>query len=66
MLSLVPLSGPLMVVAGVGAVGAVAFRIARAATHDLPVDEYRIFFCENKPCAVRFAEELTAAAREIS
>ena len=59
-----PLGIPLMV-GGITlfAAGGVA-RIVKAAKHDLPLDEYRIFFCKYGRCKTNFAREITKTARE--
>ena len=64
-LSLIPFSTTLMVVGGVGVAGITAFRrLKKAAGHDFPVVECRVFFCEDRPCKTRFARDLTRVARE--
>ena len=41
-------------------------RISKAARHDLPLDEYHIFFCKNPQCKKQFARDITKVARENS
>ena len=65
-LSLGPLGTPLVVAGGAVFVGSAVYRIAKASRRDLPLDEYRIFFCKDKRCKTRFAGNLTMAARGIA
>ena len=62
-LSLGPLGTPLMVAGGLVFAGSAFHRIAKAARRDLPLDEYRIFFCSSKKCKTMFAGDVTMAAR---
>ena len=61
-LSLGPFGGPLMVAGGVVLAGSATYRIAKAARRDLPLDEYRVFFCKNSRCRNGFAQDITKAA----
>ena len=65
-LSLGPLGTPLMVAGGVLVGGSAIYRIAKAARRDLPLDEYRVFFCKNKRCKTKFAGDITMAVHEIA
>ena len=65
-MSLGPLGTPLAI-AGVGLmVGAGVHRLAKAARHDLPLDEYNLFFCKHGLCKTKFARDITNAARAMS
>ena len=61
-LSLGPFGTPLMIGGGVLLAGSAAYRIAKAAKRDLPLDEYRLFFCKNLRCKNSFARDVTNAA----
>ena len=65
-LSLGPIGTPLMVAGGVVFGGSAIYRIAKAARRDLPLDEYRIFFCKGKRCRTKFARDITMVAHEIA
>ena len=62
--SLGPFGVPLMVggIALFAASGVV--RIVKAAKHDLPLDEYRLFFCRYGGCKTSFARDITEATHE--
>lgn len=61
-LSLGALGPPVMIAGGVLFAGATIRRIHKAAKHDLPLDEFRIFLCKGGPCRNTFAREITALA----
>ena len=63
-LSLGPFGTPLIITGGVVVTGSAIYRITKAAKRDMPLDEYRIFFCRNVRCESGFAWEVTMAARE--
>ena len=64
-LSLGPAATP-VAVAGVGLmIGTTAYRLIKAAKHDLPLDEYYLFFCKNSRCKTRFAKSVTDSARGV-
>ncbi|MCY4528358.1 MAG: hypothetical protein OXD46_04920 [Chloroflexi bacterium] len=65
-LSLGPMGTPLMVAGGVVFGSSAIYRIAKAARRDLPLDEYRIFFCKAKRCRTKFARDITMAGHEIA
>ena len=48
---------------GVGIVGVTAYHIVKASRHDLPLDEYYVYFCKDGPCKTKFAQAVTNAAR---
>ena len=57
-----PAGVPLAAAGAVLVVGATTYRIFKAANRDLPLDEYRLFFCRDSDCKSRFAQDLTNAA----
>ena len=60
--SLGPAGVPLAV-AGVGVmIGAGAYRIYKAAKRDLPLVEYRVYFCKRTSCRKKYAKQVTDAA----
>ena len=61
-LSLGPFGTPLMIGGVALFAGSAIYRIAKAAKQDLPLDEYRIFFCKNFRCKTSFARDITKAA----
>ena len=65
-LSLGPLGTPLMIGGGALLAGSAIYRIAKAAKRDLPLDEYRVFFCDNSQCRIKFAGGFTKAALETT
>ena len=59
--SLGPFGTPLAI-AGVGLMTfGVVYRVVKAPTRDLPLDEYHLFFCKDTDCKTRFAQEVTDA-----
>ena len=60
-LSLGALGPPIMIAGGVIFAGAAIRRIHKAAKHDLPLDELRVFLCKEGPCKDIFAREIVAA-----
>ena len=53
-------------IAAVGALwwtGGAIHRIHHAAKHDLPLDQFRVFFCKDKDCRIEYAETLVDASR---
>ena len=44
-------------------VGATAYHFVKASRHDLPLDEYYVYFCKDGPCKTKFAQAVTNAAR---
>ena len=42
--------------------GTSIYRIAKAAQHDLPLDELYIHFCKKRNCKTEFAQALTDSA----
>ena len=69
LVGLSPTMGPAgvpLAIAGVGLmIGTATHRLLKAAKHDLPLDEYLIFFCKNSRCKTRFARDVTNAARQV-
>ena len=63
-LSLGPFGTPLIIGGGAWLTGSAIYRIAKAAKRDLPLDEYRRFFCKNLQCKTSFARDVTKAALE--
>ena len=61
-LSLGALGPPVMIAGGVLFAGATIRRIHKAAKHDLPLDEFRIFLCKEGLCRDAFAREIVAGA----
>ena len=59
-----PFGTPLAIVGGTLFAGNIIYRITKAARHDLPLDEYRIYFCKNNLCKNRFALNITRKAQE--
>ncbi len=66
-LSLGPLAVPFAVGGGVLLVGTTVYRVARAASRDLPLTEFRVFFCKNRECQTGFAQTVatTQAGRLV-
>ncbi len=64
-LSLGPFGTPVMIAGGIVLAGSAFYRINKAAKRDLPLDEYRVFFCKNSQCNTRFARELTDSALAV-
>ena len=60
-LSLGAFGPPVMIAGGVIFAGAAVRRIHKAAKHDLPLDELRVFLCKEGPCKDVFAREIVAA-----
>ena len=58
-LSLGPLAVPVAVGGGVLLVGTTVYRVARAASRDLPLTEFRVFFCKNRECQTGFAQTMS-------
>ena len=61
-LSLGPLGVPVTIAGGVVLAGTSIYRIAKAAQHDLPLDELYIHFCKKRNCKTEFAQALTDSA----
>ena len=56
-------AGTPLAIAGVGLmVVSSGHRLIKAARRDLPLDEYRLFFCKDADCKTRFAQDVTNAA----
>ena len=66
-LSLRPFGIPVAVGGGVLLVGTTVYRVARAASRDLPLTEFRVFFCKNRECQTGFAQtvSITQAGRLV-
>lgn len=66
-LSLGPLAVPVAIGGGMLLAGTTAYRVARAASRDLPLAEFRVFFCKNRECPTGFAHTVstTQAARLV-
>ena len=66
LLGMSPTLGPFgapLAVAGLGLmVGTTVHRVFKAAKHDLPLDEYHLFFCKDTDCKTRLARDVTNAA----
>ena len=66
MVGISPTLGPAgipLAVAGVGLMFATAaYRIFKASKHDLPLDEYLLFFCKDRDCKIRYARDVANAA----
>ena len=43
-------------------VGTAAYRVYKAAKRDLPLDEYRVYFCKKSNCRKKYARQMTRAA----
>ena len=63
-LSVGPFGTPLAIVGGTLLAGNIIYRITKAARRDIPLDEYRIYFCKNNLCKNSFASNITRKARE--
>lgn len=61
-LSLGPLGAPIAVAGGVVFVAGAVYRIKKAAERDLPLDEYRVFFCKDTTCQQVYALSVVGAA----
>lgn len=61
-LSLGPLGVPVTITSGVMLAGTSIYRVAKAAQHDLPLDELYIHFCKERNCKTEFAQALTNSA----
>ena len=56
-------AAPALAAAGVGLmVGTAAYRIFKAAKRDLPLDEFRVYFCRKTRCRKKYAQQVTRAA----
>ena len=56
-------AGPVLAGAGIVLMGGtVAYRLIKAAKWDLPLDEYRLFFCKDTDCKTKFAWDVTSGA----
>ena len=56
-------AGPPLAVAGVGLmVGTTAYRLYKAAKRELPLDDYRVYFCKKTNCRKKYAQQVTNAA----
>ena len=42
--------------------GGAIYRIYKAAKHDLPLDEYHVYFCKKSNCRKKYARQATRAA----
>lgn len=60
-LSLGPLGTPVMIAGGLVFAGTAIRRVHKAAKHDLPLDEIRIFICEEESCRRAFARKMETA-----
>ncbi len=58
-LSMGPFGIPVAVGGGVLLVGTTVYRVARAASRDLPLTEFRVFFCKNRECPTGFAQTVS-------
>ena len=57
-------AGVPLAVAGVGLmVATAANRVFKAAKHDMPLNEYHLFFCRERACRTKYAQHVTNAAR---
>ena len=65
-ISLGPLGTPLQIAGVALLTGTAAYRIHKAWERDLPLDEYRIFFCKDTDCKDQFAENLSRFPEESS
>ncbi len=65
-LSLVPLGTPLMVAGGGMLVSSAIHRIYKAAKRDLPLDQFRAFFCKDRDCRLQYAQAMVAATPTVS
>ena len=64
-LSLGPAGIPLTV-AGVSLmVGTATARLYKAAKRDLPLDEYRVYFCKGTDCSMKYAQRVTDSASGV-
>ncbi len=61
--SLGPYGTPLMIAGGGLMAGSAIHRIYKAAKRDLPLDEYRVYFCKNANCRKKYARQVTKAVR---
>lgn len=61
-LSLSPSSAPIAVAGGAVFVAGAVYRIKKAAERDLPLDEYRVFFCKDTTCQQVYALSVVGAA----
>ncbi len=59
-----PFGVPLQIAGVTLIAGTAAYRIHKAWQHDLPLDEYRIFFCKDTDCKDQFAENLSRIPEE--
>ena len=56
-------AAPAVAAAGVTVVvGTAAYRLYKAAKRDLPLDEYRVYFCKETNCRKKYARQVTRAA----
>ena len=44
-------------------VATAANRVFKAAKHDMPLNEYHLFFCRERACRTKYAQHVTNAAR---
>ena len=58
-ISLGPLAMPVAILGGTVWVGNSIYRVAKAAKLDIPLDEYRVFFCSERACRSEFAHTVT-------
>ena len=54
-ISLGPLAMPVAILGGTVWAGNSIYRVAKAAKLDIPLDEYRVFFCSERACRSEFA-----------
>ena len=60
-LSLGALGTPVMIAGGLVFAGTAIRRVHKAAKHDLPLDELRVFICKDGSCTSAYAQEVTAS-----
>ena len=58
-ISLGPLAAPVAILGGTVWAGNSIYRVAKAAKLDIPLDEYRVFFCGERACRSEFAHTVT-------
>ena len=58
-ISLGPLAMPVAILGGTVWAGSSIYRVAKAAKLDIPLDEYRVFFCSERACRSEFAHTVT-------
>ena len=60
-LSLGALGTPVMIAGGLVFAGTAIRRVHKAAKHDLPLDELRVFICKDGSCTSAYAQEVAAS-----